>query len=610
MPDGSNCVAALLAAFATTGALVAQDAMTEAARRATFVRVVDGKGAAIAGAVVTFVGCVPWLGLAFGPSDTQHIGTDERGRAQARLQGGLCYVTWAVGPADAEGRAMVSPVTGFLGAGSVSELVCDEPRAPVHVTVTGLEAWRDAGPLRFHLVTSTPGTETELELRDGRLELPPSPQAMLEVRTADGQPLWSVDPKANEVVIPPPQRVHVSVHDERGAPVAGAAIRQRIGRRQYWRHDGIGGPSEERLRELGATGDDGTALVVVCHPVDPLREARGEMLLFASAPGRPPVAGGVFGSSFYVDDRRVAAPPGDVLKFTLRRVEPLIGNCGRVPEGTVAHLHAVCRLYSGNNAYHHDARAFVTPVSTNGAFVFDGVPAEIDSTRLTLIAPEGKRALPLFPTLSGRDLPPEVAVRAGHGPLGFEVSEVQVRVLDATGGPARGAVLCVVPGGARGVLLRDAILRCPLDSRGVASLSLAAGPWSVLVVDGEGWAAAAQELGPGPGTIELAMQPLARMHVRLRDKDGAPISGASVLLRGTTTRSSGSPLQALLQAGPTVPRVAWSALRTDGDGRIAIRFVPVEGVVRRVQLRWDGGSTADFELVANEAGAPGEMRPK
>lgn len=603
--------ATALAVLAASVTARAQDAASDATRRVSFVRVSDGKGDALPGAVVTLVGCVPHLGLGHGPSDVQHVGTDARGRAQARLQAGLCYVTWAVGPADAEGRALLSPVTGFFGAGAVTELVCDESMAPSRVNVTGLAAWADAGPLRFVLATSTPGTETEIELRDGQLVLPPSPPAVLEVRTADGQPLLCADPRGPELAIPPPRTVRVAVHDERGAPVAGAAIRQRVGRRQHWRHDGIGGLSEERMRGLGSTGDDGTAVVVVCHPVDPLREARGgEMLLFASAPGRPPVAGGVFNNSFYVDDRRVAAPPGDVLKFTLRAVDRLVGNCGRVPAGTTAHLHAVCKLFSGANGYHHDARAFVTPVAANGSFVFDDVPAEIDSCRLTLLAPDGNRALPLFPTLPGRELPPEVAVRAAQGPLGFDTAELQVRVLDPTGGPARGAVACIVPGATRGVLLRDAILRFPLDARGIATLPLAVGPWSILVVTDQGWAAAAQELAAGPQTVELAMQPLARMHVRLRTGLGDPIPGAGVQLRGSIVRSSGQDLQALLQSGPTVPRVAWAALRTDDQGLVTIPFVPVEGVARKVLLRWDGGTTADFELVANDAGSPHEVRPK
>jgi hypothetical protein len=163
----------------------------------------------------------------------------------------------------------------------------------------------------------------------------------------------------------------------------------------------------------------------------------------SSAKGRSPVAGGIFNKAFYVDDRKVGKPPESVLSFTCRRVDPLTGNCGRVPAGTVAHLFTVCKLFSGPNSYTHDARVFVTPIAADGTFVFDDVPAELHCCRLTLLMADGSTsALPLFPAVAGRELPPEVdGQRAGgrHAAADRSGGPSNCTCTDPTGGPARGA---------------------------------------------------------------------------------------------------------------------------------------------------------------------------
>lgn len=609
---------AVVALVSKPGAVSAQSGAIDAVRRPTFALVSDPAGEPIAGATVTFAGCLPHLGTTVGPLDVQVVQADARGRAQAKLQAGLCYVAWAIGPADAAGSGQRSEVHGYFAAGGLLELVCTGRYTPRVVAVTGVEAWRESGPLRYFVVTASPGTETEVELRDGALTLPPSPSGpdpMLEVRTAEGQALWGASATIGTLAVPPPQRLRVRVGDENGAPLAGARLHQRTGRRSVWRSDGFGGASEERTRDLGSTGADGTAEVVVCYPADPLlQQQHGELLVFASAKGRSPVAGGIFNKAFYVDDRKVGKPPESVLPFTCRRVDPLTGNCGRVPAGTVAHLFTVCKLFSGPNSYTHDARVFVTPIAADGTFVFDDVPAELHCCRLTLVMADGSTsALPLFPAVAGRELPPEVVVRAGGATLPpIDPVDFELHVTDPTGGPARGAVAYVMPQRMAGVLLRDAIVRLPLDARGAVSLRLVPGSWLLLVVTNVGYAATAVELAAGPRRHDLAMQPLATMRVRLRDRDGAPIPGAQPHLGGTSTESSGDPVQNLLSQSLASTRSLWARLRTDADGRLAIPFVPVAGMKRRLALHWEGGASDEFELAADEgAGGDGfEVRPK
>jgi hypothetical protein len=116
------------------------------------------RGEPIAGATVTFAGCLPHLGTTAGPLDLlQVVQADARGRAHARLQAGLCYVAWAVGPADAAGsgaaiggarllRRRRPARTGLRGRIAVA------PRVVAGDRDRGLA--RKSGPLRYFGVTA------------------------------------------------------------------------------------------------------------------------------------------------------------------------------------------------------------------------------------------------------------------------------------------------------------------------------------------------------------------------------------------------------------------------------------------------------------------------
>jgi len=599
----------LVALVGSSGAgVLAQDG-ANTARLPTIVRVVDAAGAALAGATVTVAGSVPHLGTEHGPIDVQHVISDARGFARADLRPSLCHVAWAIGAADGAGGRRRSLPSSPFAAGALLELRCDEACADRRVVVTGVEAWREHGPLRFVATTPSPGVESLLELRDGAIVVPPLPDVVVEVRTADDQPLWSVRPE-NAIAVPPPQRVPVVVVDENAQPLRSAIVQQRVHRRAAWRTDGFGSVAEARLRTLGRTDENGAVEVIVCYPADPFVEQRhGELLLFASAPGHGPVAGGVFNGAFYVDDRRIVGAPAAPLRLTCRRVEPLAGNCGRVPAGTFVHLQAVGKLFSGANSYSHDARTFAVPVATNGDFVFDGVPSELHCCRLSLVAPDGFAALPVFPTASGRDLPPEVVVRPGAVARNVDAMELRLAVKDANGGPARGGVACLLPRSTNGVLLRDSVVRVPLDPRGAALVHVVAGEWAVLLLSRDGWAVQPIDVVEDAVAVELTLRPLASMTVRLLDGLGQPIVGARVLARGTSVRATGDALNSLLQnSAASASRWHWRSLHTDDTGLVCIPFVPVDGLSCRVSLQWEGGTTADFDLAATAD--PFVVRPR
>lgn len=564
----------------------------------TFARVESAAGEPLADAVVTFAGCLPHAGTDAGPLDVKQVQTDAKGRARAHLQPNLCYVAWAVGPADGEGRRAVTPVRGWIGAGAVLTLRCDEPQPPRRIAVDGLAAWAKQAPLQFVALTAVPHAEAELGLEDGRLVVPAGPHEVIEVRTAAGQPLWHTAVAKDTLVLPPPQSLRVRVIDETGAPLPGAVVRHRVGRLRAWRLDSLGGVVTDRWRAIGTADAQGRCTVEVPYHEDPLRVQRhGELLLFASVPGRPAVAGGVFNRALYADDRKIASADGDELVFTCRKSEPLTGSAAGLPAGTVAQLSATCKLMSDGNSYVHDARSFHVPVGPGGTFTFGDVPATVHACRLMFVPPaDSPRPPPMFTARQLRELPPEVS--AG-GLSSDSFANVRLRVTDHGGGPARGLVAIVVPIMGGGLPARDAVTRVPLDARGSTPLRLTPGKWVVMVVSDGGWGGLCFDATPADGEVALAMQPMSTMRVELRDERDRPLAGARVVVRNTTARGTNDPLQNVLSSLRSQTHGEWARLRTDAVGRIVIPFVPIEAMTQRLALTWDGGATGEFLLEAN-----------
>jgi hypothetical protein len=578
--------------------LVAQEQAATDARRSTFVRVEAADGTTVAGAVVTFVGCLPYLGEA-GPHDVQQVQSDARGRVHGRLLADVCHLAWAVGPANERGERAVTRVHGWFGAGAVLTVRLGEPAAPTRVAVRGADAWAAHGPLRFFAVTQMPGLESEVHLdADGQLVLPHSPSQAIEVRTARGEPLF-VASRYGDVVLPPPARVVVRVRDESGAPLADALVRHRVGRIPGWHLDVIGVLACDRWRELGRTDDEGRCSIEVPYAGDPLKDVGGgDLLLFASAPGRPALAGGVFRKALLQNDRKVASITGAEMAFTLPKQAPLVGSVAKALAGTTVHLAAVCKVWFENGSYDHDARSFQATVGTDGAFAFDDVPAELHSCRLSLVRPDGSVAgLPITTALRGRGVPPEWY---SDGSQATAFTDVALSCVDPSGAPARNLVAVLAPAERPGVLLRDAMQHLVFDARGKCGLRLAAGKWLVFVCTESGWVARLFDVAGTDMDVRLEMQPLQVMRVELRDAAGKPVPGASLTLGGSTMRGTSDPLQSLLQSMRGQWTGAWTQLRTDAAGRMVIPFVPVEGVLSKVRFASPGATTDEFVLEANE----------
>lgn len=592
--------------------------------RPTFGRVVSASGKPLADVVVTLVGGLPHLLPSLQDVHVVDVASDRRGRVVARLQPGLCYVAWAHGRkldrakpdalSDEQSiAAMHCEPQGFFAAGAMFELVCREQAFVASCTLTGDAAWQHLGALRFFAITPIPGTERELERNAaGAFALPGEPFERFEVRTSDGQPLWHTRIAA-ELEMPPPSKVRVLAVDPDGKPLADAAVRHRVGRLLSWNFDGLRSVGQDRMRLLGTSDAQGFCDVEVPYVGNPLRKARDNLLLFVQPQGRPAVAGGVWNRSFYVGDHMVPRIEGDVLRFECPEAEPLRGALPEAPTGTVAHLAAICKLHLQRNNYVHDARVFTAVVGEQGQFAFDDLPAELRSSRLSFVPPTGSNwQPPVFAPEGQRELPDEVGRTVDAGSPPVTLSTVTLSIKDPFGGPARGAVAFVSSGDRTGVLMRDSLLRVALDERGSTKLRLVPGNWVCVVLTADGFCGHQIELGEGDEKVEISLQGLASMPVTLLDADGDPIEGATVRARGTSTRGTSDPVGSIMQGLRRASRMHWQRLRTDKDGKVAIAFVPVEGVTQRVELRWPNGHSEEFALLADSklVARPSEPRRK
>ncbi|MFO1031681.1 MAG: hypothetical protein U1F60_11405 [Planctomycetota bacterium] len=572
----------------------------------TFLRVEDHLGRPLAGAEVTFAGGHPHLGLEGAATDHWVVQSDARGRAQAKLLPGLCYVAWAIGPADGEGARAASPVAAWFGAGALVRLRCEPPASGARVVLAGADAWAAHGPLRCVLGTPQPGPEFAIESADGKLQLPfPGfdPGLFVEVRTADGQPLLVVPADSGRIDVPPPQSVRVRVTHGDGTPAEGVRLRQRVASVPMWNTDGGRTVAVDRWRELGSTDADGRCTVLVAYPSDPLRlQGSGELLLFACAEGRAAVVGGVWRQFVRENGRRAKNHSGEELAFVLPEPAPLVGNLGPAARGARVQLDVVGKLDAENGGYRHDPRSFHTVVGNDGTFPFAEVPADVHSLRLVVVPRHG--APLLFPSTSERALP-QIDGLDALASLG----ELRVQVATDFGAPARGLVVFLVPYDRGPLLVRDSLLRLPLDARGEASVRVPCGRWLVLALDATGSATEVVEVVAGSVTANLAMRPLARARFELRDEQQRPVAGARVRAAGSSMRGGDEALQNVLFALRSRWTRDFAALQSDAEGRVEVPFVAVPSSVQRVRLQVPG-ATAVFEGELVEAEGWTTLRPR
>jgi hypothetical protein len=583
--------------------VVAQQGERPAVLRPTFARVLDAAGESLAGAVVTFVGGLPHLMRECQEIHEVQVAADHRGRAIAKLLPDLCYVAWASGP-EVDGVSTWSPVKGYFGAGAMLEIVCSRVRELTTCKLVGTQAWQHLAPLSYFAVTPIPGIERELESDGDMLVKIPEAASQsqgsafcwFEVRTADGQPLWSV-PLREEVRLPPPRKVRIRAVDDSGRPLKGAKVLHRVGQLLSWRLDRLRSVGSDRMRRVGLTDDDGYCTIELPSDKALWGDADDNLMLFVEAEGRPKVAGGYWRGAFYADDHKVNQIKDNELVFTCRKAEPLQGRIAGAPQGTIAHLSAICKVHLSRTSYMHDARAFAVEVDKGGAFTFLDVPEDLHSCRVSFLPPTGSDwQPPIFAPESARELPIELKRESGAELQSLELVVADVSVTDPSGRPARGSVALVSSADRRGILMRDSLLRVALDQRGLVRLRVAPGNWVFVLITDSGYCGEVLELKTDGEKVHIVLQPLETMTVALTDRQGQPIAGARVESAGGSTRGTNDPVASILQGLTLDMESYWRFLRTDDEGKVSIPFVPIEGCTKRARLAWESRNSTPFTL--------------
>jgi hypothetical protein len=100
------------------------------------------------------------------------------------------------------------------------------------------------------------------------------------------------------------------------------------------------------------------------------------------------------------------------------------------------------------------------------------------------------------------------------------------------------------------------------------------------------WARHAFEVTPAMEPIELRLEPIAQMRLRAVDVEGRPLEGVGVGSSGSSSRSVGDPLQAvLLEISQSFDSRYFSGFKSDQDGRLILSFIPSESRTVSFQLR-------------------------
>ena len=473
---------------------------------------------------------------------------------------------------------------------------------PRRCKILGFDQWGMLGPLRVVALTPSPGVAREVAVRsDGRFQATAG-----AVETNRGP-----DRGRGAGLVYARQRTsaHATARNRsRFGPSTTMASRWSTPASYTVSGGSAAGVStvcaacrNNRHRLVGRTNADGRCVVTVPYGGKPFDKAGDNLLLLVAPDDRPAVVGGVWQRSFYVSDHRVPAIDGDELVFTCAAAAPIRGTIAGVPPGTVAQLSAVCKLMANGNGFLHDPRAFASPVQPDGSFEFSAVPTEVHSCWLTLLPPQGSRwSAPMFAPESERALPEDVVSLDRGERLLPECGEIDLRVVGKRGGPAQGAIAWVAAADRPRVMMRDCLVRVPLDGAGGARLRLIPGEWVVAVVTEDGFAAERIRVDGSATSVELSLAPLATTKVCLVDTRGEPIAGARVRTRGISTSGALDPKLVVLYSLAVSSRQQWKSLRTDEDGCAVIPFVPVANLEQRLQLRWDGGVTEDFGLTADQ----------
>lgn len=582
----------LIALSAPFALLMAQD-------RPFVGQVVDEAGTPVARAEVTLTALAGHV-LAAAPPHLVHATSDDRGRFRTALFGDLDYTIFALGPARADGRRQVGPVHAGLMGAALPTIVVDRWRGATAWRCGGFAAWGEAAPRRGRArLQSSPATVFEFDLAaDGTATLPVLPVgiALFELLDAAGQVLWCghADTAAAGLELPPPTTVTFHVVDDAGRPIAGALVEQRTTALYFADLGPLTEVHGSHWRRLGKTAVDGTlAAAIASNPVEWVRpfrvRAAGHAMGIAAHLGAE--------QGFEVVDARgdrdadrahlhLQLPAARALRGALQQTaERPLGN-----QDVTVEVVYLLPLKNGGSV--HVPLLLSARTDDAGAFTITDAPADFHLARLlappSLAGPRDARLPPLLADVQGRvDAFPTVRLDQLH--------TVDLQVVRADGGPAEGALVVLVSLERRRWFVEPWDPRYRLDRAGRLRFCPPPGEFLLFCTDGD--AAAFVGAAGGEARLDLRLEPMPSMTVRVVGDDGKPVPQAQVSV-DSYGAAEGTPVELALGAVAT----SWVARRkpciADAGGVVRFPCLGAGAVVFQLRARADERASGPFRLQA------------
>lgn len=592
---------AILVAVALAAVAPTQD------RRALLGRALDQHDRPVAGATVTLVRCeVGAAGLV--DADVVTASSDASGWFKAPLLLGALYDGWVIGP-ERDGGASISRPMRMLAAGGTYELRCETAAARQQVQLQGAAAW--PGPLRCELFAdeATPCPQPLALDADGKATLPwlPRTRHALAVYLPDGGLLqWCSfgddAGDATELTLAPPVAVPVLALDEQGAPVAGVLVWQRVAQVMRPTPFDVFGVSQHSLwRPLGTTAADGRLVVQLPLARDPLVPgSKPQLVLRASKTGCADSHSGWMGSAFRDGLRLADDAEVKQVEFVMHPADPAKGQLLAAPGQPIAGAHirltAISKV-ARDNGWSHLPRTFDVATDAQGFYAVPQLPPDAYDFEILIATPTALRQpladarAPVRPALS-----PLLAPLSGHAATLPVIDlqqtiELELRVLDATKGPARGACVAMYPIEAQQHYIPGAVHPIiAVDPAGRADLRLAPGRWMICALGRAGFCYYVIETDSLESPLAIELQPFATMHCRIVDADGKPIAGALATRFGNRPhRGNNSPERDLLdRLRGSIDAYALALEGSAADGSLTVQVMADDADLGSVRITRDG----------------------
>jgi hypothetical protein len=554
-------------------------------------RVLDDRGQPMAGATVTLVWDQPDVAGLVEP-DVVVAKTDERGRFVGNVLRGVGYFAFAVG-LESNGKALVSQLQRDLGPGRANELTCTQKGRRRRAKLDDLDVWGGPPAVRAQLtLPGLPAYRLPIAIDDsGRVELPPIAEVTrFELTDRDGGVLcWTVPGGAAVPV--GASKVRVRVVDDKGQPVAGAAV--------LVRHDwGDGGyrlldyaGRDAFCRRAGVTGADGTLEVMVsCDQGDPfVSRPQKSIVLLAQKEGFAEGASGWLEGTL-IDWRIGGAHEKGEVRIALEPAQPFaLRLVGANLAGRTVRLLAL-GLAASEHGSMYLPRTYDVAVAADGSVSVPCFPRHVGRTML-VVPPDGALAPLLLPLQSHE---------AGVVDLG-QVQPLTLEVLDERKGPAAGAAVLLVPRDGDTIDIAHAPALVP-DAAGKVEVRMQPGRWNLLAVDRTGWAELALDELPANKRLSVQLEPKPAKRVRIVDAQGRPLAGACMSItefRTDYTKPATGLDNIREQLGYNLlSRELWQP--TDARGETVVHFLPLPRTTIRVFAIDQNQRSDPFWLTATE----------